>query len=1051
MRFTIPLIEYFYKKLLCVLCIAAICGSIQSKAQEDPRYNRFQYHKFHWKAYHSKKFNIYFPADAADSLCRYLIKETPEAIERLKKATIKDVPKNLNIIIYSSIDQFYETNIGGFEPTKFTLPTFVYKGTRGVLNYNGSYADLKDQLNESLARSLWESELKEGSIEDQAKGTSSSKKTKPAAKKGDDIPFWYKEGSIRYFAHGWPISAEDKLRNSFEQNKFASWQQILNYEPRLGGQAFCYFLSQKYQKTGVAQTFFQLKKKKNLSKAIRLITKHSLDTLYTLCFDYYNSRFLTKGSDIQQAIERISIPHRKGTIWNVQISPGKDLVAYITVANGKRTVYVYDIKNGTTKRITSYNLPPWIDDHTADQYPLIAWHKDGKQLYVAKPRKKHLTISRYTADGTWQERTDLDGVDGITSFEPLSDRDFLLTAYRKGQSDIVSYSDNTGEYTAYTDDEYDDSHPLFTGNKNELLFISDRPKVYQERRTYLIGVGYKKDTLWQGLYTIKGKELKPIAIDSTQYIRYDKPILLKNNQVLFTSAKSGTEKNIVINYLSGKQTNLNEYHPYQYLTGKEQISFYKSDKDSIYTTQQPIEEWIKENKASSLDSTSPWLNDHKRMAAIQAKEDSVLKHGKDTTHFILDDVFAPKSAKKDAKKGKNKKKKKTSPDEFSDVTPYVLQLHSAYFSAQVNNDYLINKYQPYLNYQGQFQFPEISGMTKGGFTDLLENHHFTIAYALPAATEGSTFFARYTNTERKIDWGFSYYRKVETLKPDPNRNWVDENDNKYPDNAKVKTHYYEFFLKNPITYDCSLGLQVAVRQDRTVFLATDQYSLDFLPIQSAWSINTLSFNLNKLHPTLPFLYRGFKMDASVDMFKGFSANEAFVFGSAINVQYHQPIYKYITLVTQVHAGYSGGDSKVLYNLGGEDNNVTPRVDTTVHFSQTAPYAFQTLVTPFRGFYQNSLYGNQYFLTNFDLYFPIFQTLIPLQTPLPFINNLQLGMLSDIATAKETWNNSNPKNNQWLCSYGLSARSMLAGYPLKLDIAWPGTFHRSPVVYFSLSL
>jgi outer membrane protein assembly factor BamA len=86
-----------------------------------------------------------------------------------------------------------------------------------------------------------------------------------------------------------------------------------------------------------------------------------------------------------------------------------------------------------------------------------------------------------------------------------------------------------------------------------------------------------------------------------------------------------------------------------------------------------------------------------------------------------------------------------------------------------------------------------------------------------------------------------------------------------------------------------------------------------------------------------------------------------------------------------------------------------------------------------------------------VYFPIFQTLIPLETPLSFINNLQLGMFSDLATANETWNNANPNNNTWFWSYGLSARTTLAGYPIRVEVAWPGMFSKQPVWYFSLNL
>ena len=271
---------------LCLLLLVLCMYSLHAVAQEEePRYSRFQWHQYHWKAYHSSKFNIYFAADAADSLFKFVLNETPEAIEKIKKATLKEVPKDLNIIIYPSIEQLYETNIGAFEPAQLTMPTFIMKGTRIVVAYNGSYADIKNQLYEGLARSLWESQIKGGGDDQSKSGTSSSK----SSSKGASIPAWYKEGSIRFFAHGWTIDAEDKLRNSLEQNKFTSWQQVLSYEPRLGGQAFCYFLTQKYYPKAVAQTFFQLKKKP-LAKAIRLITKHTLDSLYKQCYNYYSTR-----------------------------------------------------------------------------------------------------------------------------------------------------------------------------------------------------------------------------------------------------------------------------------------------------------------------------------------------------------------------------------------------------------------------------------------------------------------------------------------------------------------------------------------------------------------------------------------------------------------------------------------------------------------------------------------------------------------------------------------------------------------------------------------
>lgn len=341
-------------------------------------------------------------------------------------------------------------------------------------------------------------------------------------------------------------------------------------------------------------------------------------------------------------------------------------------------------------------------------------------------------------------------------------------------------------------------------------------------------------------------------------------------------------------------------------------------------------------------------------------------------------------------------------------------------------------------------------MVQAGFTDLFENHHISVAYRLPVSTEGSDFFIRYENKAKKWDWGGAYFRKVEQLSPDPKRRWANESGKLYPSQAKVKTHYHELFAKYPLTYELSVGIQTAVRQDRTIFLATEKYSLTFEDIKSVWSINTLSINLNKLNPTIPLLYKGFKGRWLIDVFKGFSQEEHAVLGSTLKLEYHQPIYKYITIVAQAQGGYSAGQNKVLYNLGQVDNAVTPRIDSNVHFAQNAPYAFQMLATPLRGHLQNQLYGDRFMLFNADIYFPLFQTLMQVETPLQFVNLLQLGIFSDVATAKEGWNKTAPLKG-WLWSCGVSARSALANYPIRFDIAWPGTFDNRPVWYLSLSI
>jgi hypothetical protein len=1014
------------KSVIFCMAVIAICLSRQMvSAQPEQRYNRFQYHKSKWQILPNKAFRIYFPK-GHDSAAALVARELPMAIKRVKHNMGTGLLKAPNVIIYPSPDQRYESNIGLFEQDQHAVPTFITKGNRIVVTYNGSCETLKEELYEAVARAIWEAQVNE-SIVDKAKGSAMK----------EDIPFWFKEGAIRFFAHKWPIQAEDALRRSYEQNNFTNWQQCIAYQPRLSGQAFCYYLTENCYPHAVLQLYQQLKKK-NLQRSLRLVTKQSVDSLFIKCHQFYQSRFSSEPSN-QTVYDSLIIQKKKGVLRNMLFSPDQQYVAYTTTRNNKRTVWACDIKSATTKKLTSYALAPWLNDHTLDPYPLMQWQDDGT-LSVMMPVEGKMNIKHFNGRGTSLGKDIMLGIDGVSSFQPLNSEKYLLAAYRKAQSDIVAYDAIEQKYVPHTSDAAADANPTINSS-GQIVFISKRA---DSLKSPLDTPVYR-----EGLYKINNGKVQPIITDTSLLVKWDKPQFISGNRLLATHTAYGMERFFLFgnNQQLGQYTTLSTYKPFQYLASTNQIAFHNPRGKSIQIVKQPLEKWIEQN--STDNTSSPWLEDYNRRRAEEAKFDSMLKVAQEDGPSFLEGILMPANAKERAKRREDSiiNAQLYHPKK---VKPYILQLHSAYFSARINNDYFINRYQPYLNYQGQFKFPEVSGMVQGGFTDLFENHHISVAYRLPVSTEGSDFFVRYENKAKKWDWGGAYFRKVEQLSPDPKRRWTNESGKLYPNQAKVKTHYYELSARYPLTYELSVGIQTAIRQDRTIFLATEKYSLTFEDIKSIWSINTLSLNLNKLDPTLPLLYKGLKGRGLIDVFKGFSQEEHAVLGSTIRLEYHQPILKYITVVALAQAGYSAGQRKVLYNLGQVDNTVTPRIDSNVHFSQNAPYAFQTLATPLRGHLQNQMYGDRFMLLNTDVYFPIFQTLIPLETPLQFVNLLQLGLFTDVATAKEGWNETAPLKG-WLWSYGFSARSTLASYPIRFDIAWPGTFDKNPVWYLSLTL
>jgi hypothetical protein len=976
----------------------SICTWYTTTAQQTSPYNRFQYRKYSWNALHTDMFHVYFPK-GYDSLASFASVQLPDIMAEVKKAMGVGFQKNPNLIIYPSPDQLYESNIGMHETQIQTFPTINLKGNRVLLAFDGSWEHFRLQLKEAWVRFCWEEQFKNDAEEQ-------------LTNRKQLMPSWFKKGIIRYFSKGWTVADEVELEQAMEPRANFWLHHELDIEPiytneSLYGQAFCYFLTQQYREDAPKQILFQLRRGKTLSRAVRLVTKRRLDTLQEQCFAFYKLRqpSVREASMYTDTLKSLLGKAFKGKLERLQWNDDSAAIFFIIETGNHRDLYI-----STTKRLKQpkqkikpfarYSLPPWLDDYEQDPYPIISWNEKGNTADLALPVKGKILLQRYDLNGRLMDTRTLYGIDGVNSIAEWNGQ-YLLSAYRRGRSDIITYDPQRLRYHPLTSDQADHTQLTLSGSTSTIAYRS----------------GYPADSLYHADSVSKNYGVYTKNIDGDE------------------KATGKTQDKLI----AKDSAYVTWQHPSYYHNGKLTLEGTSSGRVQRQQAGSPL---------PSGKEISPWLKDY---LVQQKTKDSIkilLSKLKDQDVSFLKKVLSPGDDKTNAAFHEDSIRRALAYTPKK-VRPYVLQLFSAYFSAQINNDYYVNRYQPFQAYLGTFKFPEVGAMVQGGFSDLFDNHHFNIGYRMPAGDDGSDFFVRYENTARKLDWYVSFFRKVESLQPDPQRDWKDNQGNPYPQTAKVKTHYYELGFHYPLHYDWSLDFTTAARRDRTIFLATDHYSLNYEALQAWWSINTLSLKVHKLQPTIPFLYKGWEAKAILDFMASTGQASTLVYGAQLKFAYHQPLIKDITMVAQLQGGYSNGDSKILYNFGGLDNNVVPRVDTSVRFGQHAPYAFQTLITPFRGYQQNSIYGSRYGLLNVDVYFPLFRSLIPLKTGFSSFNNLQLGLFSDVAVAGDSYAAVAVKSP--LYAYGFSARTMLAGYPIRFDMAWPGSFDKKPIWYLSLKI
>lgn len=161
-------------------------------------------------------------------------------------------------------------------------------------------------------------------------------------------------------------------------------------------------------------------------------------------------------------------------------------------------------------------------------------------------------------------------------------------------------------------------------------------------------------------------------------------------------------------------------------------------------------------------------------------------------------------------------------------------------------------------------------------------------------------------------------------------------------------------------------------------------------------------------------------------------------------------------------------------MGGVDNWIAAKFNSSTPVDQDMNYAYQTLATNMRGFQQNIRNGNSFIVINSEIRFPIFACLLDRPINYNFIKNFQIVGFGDIGTAWTGLNPYNLDNSLYTTHYtdgaldisvteqkdpivggiGVGLRTTVFGYFLRFDVAWgieDRKINKKPQLYFSLNL
>lgn len=349
--------------------------------------------------------------------------------------------------------------------------------------------------------------------------------------------------------------------------------------------------------------------------------------------------------------------------------------------------------------------------------------------------------------------------------------------------------------------------------------------------------------------------------------------------------------------------------------------------------------------------------------------------------------------------------------------------------------------------------------------DMLENYRIFGGIQTAFDLKNGDVYGEFQYLPHRIDFSARFDRKVIFWQP-PNREIVEEENQKYSFQKIEIGASYPLSVRTRVTLKPFFGFTEFVDRGRSPLVIGPP---TFRPTQTQFYAgtkfeivydNSLTTGMNLIEGTRgKFSFVTYQ--AIGDSRKNFSQ-------ASIDVRHYQKIYKEIVLAFRGFAGTFYGNSPKNYLLGGMDNWIANSFNysgvqnpLTSQFGQyNENLLFVEFATSLRGFDYGTLYGNSAALFNAELRIPLVRALSSGPITSNFFRNLQFTGFYDFGSS---WTGPIPFDNEnngrvrivpekgegspfqveikeylnpWLYSYGAGFRSMIFGYYLKLDVAWP---------------
>ena len=998
--------------------------------------NKKQYEKFHWKYIQSENFDVYFHGEA-DYIARYAALKAETALTQIQEELSFSITKRIVLIIFSSHNQFQQTNvIDEFMTEGIGGVTELFKN-RVVLPFEGDYAKFRHVIHHELVHAVINDMFYGGSIQALISNNGAAM-----------LPLWMNEGFAEYSsAGGLDVKTDMFMRDVAVSEYLRGINQLNGYFAYRGGQAFWSYIAGKYGKGKVGEVLNRFRTIGDVDKTMRAtfgMTYEEMSDQWAKDEKKYYFPDVNRYEYVEDFSSRLTNHQKDGNFYNTSpaISPDGEHVAFIS-DRGDRTLglWVMDLQSKETKRLAGSARSTDFEELNF-LTPGIAWNPQGTKLAVGGKAAGEDGI--YLVDvssGDYEIlRFGIQTIGGV-SWSP-NGMYLAFDADTGGvQSDIFLYELESKQLRRLTSDIFTDVTPRWTPDSKTVYFISDRTK-------YLSGFESTKNfDMWdhdvdsRDVYRIDivGGSIERVTQDP-DIGKYSLEISPDGKQLLYVADYNGISNLWKLDLESGRKVALTNslqevsqislsldgtkllfasQNRVGYDLFQIKFPFDLKESDTLPTTrfrQMELEEKnsltgvmerISNQKDTTTSSYGSFDVDLSQQRSVQPNDDIVIPTG-DERSSNSDSVHSTEFTPRDYKVA-------FSPDIVTGNAGY-----SNWFGAN-----------------GQIQLL---------FTDMMGDHEIYFRANLFLDLTNSSFLLSYGYLPDIVDYHVSVFQNSGFT-------YIQPAGSRLSYLYRLRNYGGLVWASYPFSrysrFDVGLQIMNMTREnvdypqeptlDRFVTVPSISYILDDV-LWGMWA----PVKGTRLNVTV---------EASPKLFEtGLSFSTA-----RIDARHYVHLADNYTIALRGSGGLSIGGNPQKFFIGGIDNWFNRFFsENGWPFVNPEDFAFTRPGWPLRGWALNERNGTQYFVSNIEFRFPF---LFAFQAgPLPsLLQGLQAQVFFDAGGAWDSQGNAwmangQPAPNPVLMSYGFGVRSLAFGLPLRFDVAWrsePFGGTSKPIYLFSL--